>query len=422
MYLDGTLRASSPGIEGVGEVSKADDAINRQSAAGFDRRGGCASAAARRRTAGRASDGSSRAPPGAIWREERYFHGKVAHFAIWDDALSERQVNDLHASYVDQFNLQATPVDMPNGVREPLAYYYLDGHGTELKEAMTGYKGIDHGGGGVIFDPSVENNHGGGETAVDHRPKRRRRLRPRHPVRRHPCRRRRLMHRGPLSLTDVGYGHNGAWSLSVWLRHGPGFPGYSREQFLGHGNPNQYTGHRNQLHIQLEKLDLDANRFGHITTILFDDTDIDRYVGSNETLLRTIYDDAKMAELFPNGVDPDCFADRDCRGQFGASTNTGPLVETHNTKWHHLVLSTRPDGLKGYGLYVDGVLRAVDPEDVDGSLNTGMALDDDAESTSVGNGGRPFYPEGPIRVARDARRWAGITWQQRPGLPEDHLA
>ena len=220
-------------------------------------------------------------PPGAIWREERYFHGKVAHFAIWDDALSERQVNDLHASYVDRFNLRATPVDMPNGVREPLAYYYLDdGHGTELKEAMTGYKGIDHGGGSVIFDPSVENNHGGGETAVDHRP---------NWVdddvfgRVIQCGDIRadgdatITQKDTLSLTDVGYGHNGAWSLSVWLRHEPeNFPGYSREQFLGHGNPNQYTGHRNQLHIQLEKLDLDANRFGHITTILFDDTDIDQ--------------------------------------------------------------------------------------------------------------------------------------------------
>ena len=332
VYLDGTLRASSPGIEGVGEVSKADDAIN-QAVGGerFDPEG-------RMRFCGRATPGSwagildadqAGLPPGAIWREERYFHGKVAHFAIWDDALSERQVNDLHASYVDRFNLRATPVDMPNGVREPLAYYYLDdGHGTELKEAMTGYKGIDHGGGSVIFDPSVENNHGGGETAVDHRP---------NWVdddvfgRVIQCGDIRadgdatITQKDTLSLTDVGYGHNGAWSLSVWLRHEPeNFPGYSREQFLGHGNPNQYTGHRNQLHIQLEKLDLDANRFGHITTILFDDTDIDRYVGSNETLLRTIYDDAKMAELFPNGVDPDCFADRDAAASSARRPTRGP--------------------------------------------------------------------------------------------------
>ena len=125
VYLDGVLRASSPGIEGVGEVLKGSNAIN-QAVGGerFDPVG-------RMRFCGRATPGDwagildadqAGLPPGAIWREERYFHGKVAHFALWDKALSERQVNDLHASYVKRYNLRVTPVDMPNGIRPPLAY------------------------------------------------------------------------------------------------------------------------------------------------------------------------------------------------------------------------------------------------------------------------------------------------------------
>ena len=67
--------------------------------------------------------------------------------------------------------------------------------------------------------------------------------------------------------------------MSVWIRHEPeNFDGYSKEQFLGHGNPNQYTGHRNQLHIQLEKLDLDADRLHDLGRSRFAprDRDLDR--------------------------------------------------------------------------------------------------------------------------------------------------
>ena len=73
-----------------------------------------------------------------------------------------------------------------------------------------------------------------------------------------------------LSLEDVDYGHSGRWSMSVWFRHDEeNFPGYSREQFIGHGNPEMQTSSNNQLHVQLEKSSA-------IRTIMRDDDDIDR--------------------------------------------------------------------------------------------------------------------------------------------------
>ena len=197
---------------------------------------------------------------------------------------------------------------------------------------MSGFKGINNGGGSVIFDDtgtSVMDDVG-----VDHKPNWVDddvfgRVIQCGDIQRDAEGNIMTILKDTLSLSDIDYGHSGSWSMSVWIRHEPeNFDGYSKEQFLGHGNPNQYTGHRNQLHIQLEKLDLDADRLGHITTILFDDTDIDRYVGSNETLLRTIYDDAKMAELFPNGVDPDCFADRVANSDANGCNTINAYVST----------------------------------------------------------------------------------------------
>ena len=76
-----------------------------------------------------------------------------------------------------------------------------------------------------------------------------------------------------------------------------------------------YTTARNQLNVQLE---LD----GSVWTGLFDSRDIDRYAGSNETLLVEEFGQAKVDELFPDGVRADCFGDRDCRGKFAHSTRT----------------------------------------------------------------------------------------------------
>ena len=55
-----------------------------------------------------------------------------------------------------------------------------------------------------------------------------------------------------------------------------------------------YTTARNQLNVQLE---LD----GSVWTGLFDSRDIDRYAGSNETLLVEEFGQAKVDELFPDG-------------------------------------------------------------------------------------------------------------------------
>ena len=76
-----------------------------------------------------------------------------------------------------------------------------------------------------------------------------------------------------------------------------------------------YTTARNQLNVQLE---LD----GSVWTGLFDSRDIDRYAGSNETWLVEEFGQAKVDELFPDGVRADCFGDRDCRGKFAHSTRT----------------------------------------------------------------------------------------------------
>lgn len=129
--------------------------------------------------------------------------------------------------------------------------------------------------------------------------------------------------------------------MSVWFRHDPvkGFPGYSREQFLGHGDPNMYTGARNQLHVQMEDEE-------HFRTILFDGSDTDRYVYSNQT-----------DGLFLDQTDPDCHQKSSCRRPTGASTDTRLLHHAHNTLWHQLVITTRPDGAKGYAVYVDGTPR-----------------------------------------------------------------
>ena len=296
-------------------------------------------------------------------------------------------------------------------------YYYLDdGHGYELKEAMSGFKGINNGGGSVIFDDtgtSVADNVG-----VDHKPNWVDddvfgRVIQCGDIQRDAEGNITTILKDTLSLSDIDYGHSGSWSMSVWIRHEPdNFPGYSREQFLGHGNPNDYTGARQQLHLQLEPLDYtrDPPRLGVIKTILFDNSDIDRYVGSNETMLREIFDDGEMTTLFPNGVRADCYDDRDCRAPFGKSTSTGPLEESHNGMWHHLVLSTHPDGSKGYTLYVDGVEKSVEPADPDAVATP--------EMINVATGGRPTNPEGPIRLCGRATPgdWAGLMPGEVPGL------
>ena len=97
VYIDGVLRAADPYIEGVG-ISR----VNRDGQW--------------QTTGGRPTDPvgpirlCGRAKPGAwvgdsqpvIWDSRRYFLGKVAHFAVWDSAMTAAQVNALLTSYPEK--------------------------------------------------------------------------------------------------------------------------------------------------------------------------------------------------------------------------------------------------------------------------------------------------------------------------------
>ena len=182
-----------------------------------------------------------------------------------------------------------------------------------------------------------------------------------------------------------------------------------------------YTTARNQLNVQLE---LD----GSVWTGLFDSRDIDRYAGSNETLLVEEFGQAKVDELFPDGVRADCFGDRDCRGKFAHSTRTCKTGQRRNvqgrtsadsyryensctrdlydSQWHHYLVTTRPDGAKGYNVYLDGTLRASSPG-IEGVGEVSKA--DDAINQAVG--GERFDPEGRMRFC--GRATPG-SWRKSP--------
>merc|ERR1712039_866951 len=59
--------------------------------------------------------------------------------------------------------------------------------------------------------------------------------------------------------------------------------------------------------------------------------------------------------------------------------------------WHHLVLTTREDGYKGYNVYVDGILDASSP------AGEGHSNPADSEIW-LAAGGDPIDPIGPIRL------------------------
>ena len=165
----------------------------------------------------------------------RYFRGKVAHFSVWNSALSQDQVNDLHKSYVDKYGLTVTPFKMPANIPEPMAYYFMDeGHGRNLKESMTQVSDagqvlfVDENEEDVDNDDTQKYSHQynstnepnwvddeyfgrtikcGDITEHSHQ-------------------------KDFLALADVDYGANGKWAMSVWYRHDPhdNFEGYQREQ------------------------------------------------------------------------------------------------------------------------------------------------------------------------------------------------
>ena len=254
VYIDGVLRSADPYIEGIG--------IDR----GTPRAGGT-----RQVTGGSPTDPEGpirlcgRQYPGywagdtrdVLWNERRYFLGKVAHFAVWDSAMTAAQVNSLHNSYVTMYNIPQTPFLMPTGVPQPLAYYYLDeGAGFDLKESVAGNRTAGH----VTYEDDHQiTNYTNPNWGHDE-----------YFGRALSCGRADTWQKDTLSLADVDYGHSGSWTMSVWFRHDDvNFPGYQREQFIGHGNPIAPTSSNNQFHVQMERSEV-------FRTIMRDSTDIDR--------------------------------------------------------------------------------------------------------------------------------------------------
>lgn len=55
------------------------------------------------------------------WDAERYFLGKVAHFGVWDSALTKEQVEDLSAAYDSTYPpITVADVDLPDGTGTPI--------------------------------------------------------------------------------------------------------------------------------------------------------------------------------------------------------------------------------------------------------------------------------------------------------------
>jgi hypothetical protein len=202
-------------------------------------------------------------------------------------------------------------------IPDPLAYYPLnDGEGYLLKEAMSGKPDAGY----VVYEEEYQ--------TADY-------TEPHWPVDERfgkvvQCGKKDSTgeQKQTLQLSDVNYGHGGAWSLSVWFRHeDQNFEDYEREQLIGHGDPLEPTSSsENQFHVQIEK----------------------------STKIRTIV--------------------------FGGSSDTQELPETRKqTSWHQYVFTTRPhhpptstSSLVGvprhWSVYIDGVLE-VSSTVVGGSAN-----------------------------------------------------
>ena len=280
-YLDGVLRAASPYVEGVGlDKGYGDPSYANHMGVG----GSPIDPAGYIRLCGRKKpstwkdmmDDESDAEV-AVYDPKRYFRGKVAHFSVWNSALSQDQVNDLHKSYVDRYGLTVTPFKMPANIPTPMAYYFMDeGHGRNLKESVTQVSDA----GQVLFvDESEEDVDRDDDDTQNYSHQYNSTNEPNWvddeyfgrtikcgDITEHSHQ------KDFLALADVDYGANGKWAMSVWYRHDPedNFEGYQREQFFGHGDPVFPTTARNQVHIQYEKDD-------GILAIIKDSKDLDRY-------------------------------------------------------------------------------------------------------------------------------------------------
>ena len=244
------------------------------------------------------------------------------------------------------------PFQWPAGLPLPAAYYWFaDGAGRSLMESVSGGRAA----GSVVYEASDQ------------------------PTRDYPganwlsdphfgsvigCGSMETGQKDTLQLADVAYGASGAFTINLWLRNprGSDFAGREREQLFGHGNASLTTSSRNQVHVQLENS-------GRVRTIVTDSTDVEH--------------------------------------EDGASTDTDPAtgVDLDDGAWHMYTLTTRPDGRKGYTVYIDAEARAASP--FVAGLGVARPTADGAPPSA--HGGAPIDPVGTMRLCGRAKpgEWTG---------------
>jgi hypothetical protein len=239
-----------------------------------------------------------------------------------------------------------------------------------------------------------------------------------------------------LRLEDVDYGSTGKFTLNVWVRNpvGTDFDDREREQFFGHGDPQEITNGPNQIHIQLENLRLPTG--GEITMILGDSNDFQSCVKENSGLTpaqfsthstntdRELVEQMTGMDVFPATTCPAlmaavtaegadmaevlsrCLVNETTQEVLGCNrvqrarsiksrffAESGEMLGTvgiTEDEWHMLTLTTKADGTKGFVVYLDGVARAATP------YVEGIGYDPGC-TTCPQNGGDPIDPVGPFR-------------------------
>ncbi|MAD26010.1 MAG: hypothetical protein CMO44_17780, partial [Verrucomicrobiales bacterium] len=431
-YLDGVLRSASPYVQGVGKDKGYAEPYNATDNTGWRNYlgvgGGPIDPVGDIRLCGRnrpVSWADQDADPfEAQYDPKRYFRGKVAHFSVWNSALSQAQVNDLYKSYVDKYGLTVTPFKMPANIPTPMAYYFMDeGHGRNLKESVTQASDA----GQVLFVDAAELGEDASTSRTSHSHQYNQTNKPNWVYDEHFGR---TIQCGEITeyshqkdfiaLADVDYGANGKWAMSVWYRHevGANFEGYQREQFFGHGDPIFPTSARHQVHIQFEKDD-------GILGIIKDSGDVDRftrdcmkqwcpseeYIQKNPSCYKWFFN---TTETNPDAYD--CYRSQGAYEggkKDSASFETLPLAATDNGMWHHLVMTTKGHG-KGMNMYIDGKLEATMPRGLNCENEATGCVGLLKYSTidgvqrpysdpayflnAAGSGGEPIDPVGDIRL------------------------
>jgi len=111
LYVDSVLQASSPYVEGIGIDRGFSDPNLYVNWAGVG--GEPIDPIGPIRFCGRAKPAGWSDGPEDEWEWDagRYFRGQVAHFAVWDSALSQEGVQNLHTLYYNQYFDNSTSTD-----------------------------------------------------------------------------------------------------------------------------------------------------------------------------------------------------------------------------------------------------------------------------------------------------------------------